>query len=278
MSSAAAAVPAIALLAVCCVCAAGPAAALTAAQIVQENANARGGVAAWKQVETMAWVGHIESGKVPGRRVPFLLELRRPNSTRFEVAIENQKAIRAYDGSMGWKLHPTSNGLPELQPYSQDELSFARGAQAILGPLMDDVAQGGKVELEGSETVDGHGAYVLDVLLPDGMRHRVWVDAESFLDVKYERNFRNTHDQIATTTVVYRDFRTFQGLKMPVVIESSAATGSDDGKMVIERVALNPPLDDRDFAKPAVPSRHRNGVTIDARGPAPGAGVNSAPP
>jgi len=265
--------PAIALLAVFCVCAAAPAATLTAAQIVEKNAVARGGIAAWKKVETMAWVGHIESGKMPGLRVPFLLEQKRPNSTRFEVAVENQKSIRAYDGTTGWKLRPTSNGLPELQPYSDDELSFARGAQAILGPLMDDMAHGGTARLAGSETVDGRGAYVLDVLLPADLRHRVWVDADSFLEVKYERDFRNSRGQIATTTVSYRDYHDFQGLQMPVLIESSAATGRDAGKMVIERVALNPPLDDRAFAKPAVPNRHRNGVTVDARGPAPGAGI-----
>ena len=75
---------------------------LTAAQIVEKNASARGGVEAWQKIQTMAWVGHVESAKVPGKNIPFLLEQQRPNRTRFEVAAENQKAVRAYDGRKGW--------------------------------------------------------------------------------------------------------------------------------------------------------------------------------
>lgn len=251
---------------------AASAAAMTAAQIVEKNASARGGVSDWEKIQTMAWVGHIETTKAPGRILPFLLEQKRPNSTRFEVAVENQKSIRAYDGSEGWKLRPTGTGKPQLEPYSADELNFARDAQAILGPLMDDVAQGGAVTLAGTEVLDGRRAYTLDVHLPAGAKHRIWVDADSFLEVKYEREFRNSLGQIATTAVYYRDYRSFEGLQMPVVIESASAPDNGAGKMVIERIAVNPPLDERAFAKPNVPRGHHNGVTIDTRVPAPGAG------
>jgi hypothetical protein len=248
--------------------AAATAPGLTAAQIIDKNAAARGGVAAWRKIRSMAWVGHVESAKVPGQNMPFLLEQKRPNSTRFEIVAQNQKSVRAYDGSSGWKLRPGGSGIPEAQTYTPDELNFARGAQAIDGPLMEDVAAGGDVTLGGIEEVDGHKAHVLKVRLPSGAQHRVWVDAETFLELKYEREFRNAQGRNAVTAMFYRDYHDFQGLQIPVVIESGSASGKDSSKMVIERVALNPPLDEQLFARPNLPVRRHRGVTVDTRGAA----------
>ncbi len=240
---------------------------LTVAQIIEKNASARGGLEGWHKIQTMAWVGHVESAKFPGKNIPFLLEQQRPNRTRFEIAAENQKSIRAYDGRKGWKLRPGSNGIPELRAFTADELSFARGAQVIGGPLMEDVAQGGAVTLRGVDALDGHRAYALNVQLPSGTHHRVWVDTQSFLEVKYEREFRDSQGQNAVTAVYYRNYHSFDGLLMPVVIESSAAAAVDTNKMVIERVALNPPLDGQIFEAPRVVVPKHHGVSVDTRDP-----------
>lgn len=245
--------------------AAEPPPELTAAQVVAKNAAARGGAEAWSKVQTMAWVGHIESAKVPGQSMPFLLEQQRPHSTRFELIAQNQKSIRAYDGSQGWKLRPGSNGMPELQPFSPEELNFARGAQAVDGPLMEDVAQGGVVTFGGVDAVDGRSAYLLNIQLPNGARHRVWVDTQSFLELKYEREFRNGKGGNTLTAVLYRDYHDFEGLQMPTVIEFGAVEAGDASRMVIERIALNPPLDEKTFARPDVPQPRHRGVIVDTR-------------
>ena len=238
---------------------------LTATQVVEKNAAARGGLEAWHKVHTMAWVGHIESAKLPGQNMPFLLEQQRPHSTRFEIIAQNQKSIRAYDGAQGWKQRPGSNGMPVLQPYTPEELDFARGAQAVDGPLMEDVAQGGVVTLGGVDAVDGHSAYLLNIQLPNGARHRVWVDTKSFLEVKYEREFRDAQGRNAMTAVLYSDYHDFQGLQMPTTIAFGAAGAGDASRMVIERVALNPPLDEKTFSRPDVPQTRHRGVIVDAR-------------
>jgi hypothetical protein len=246
--------------------AAGPARELTAEQVVAKNVAARGGAEAWQKIQTMAWVGHVETASVPGHNMPFLLEQKRPHSTRFELIAQNQKSIRAYDGSKGWKLRPGSNGMPELQPYTPEELNFARGAQAVDGPLMEDVAQGAVVTFGGVDAVDGHSAYLLNVQLPNGAHHRVWVDAQSFLELKYEREFPNAQGRNAVTAVLYRDYHDFEGLKLPTVIEFGAAGAGDASRMVIERIALNPPLDEKTFAQPNVPqTRRHGGVIVDTR-------------
>jgi hypothetical protein len=274
----------LALLCVLAACALSPAVAqaaapsLSAEEIVQKNAAARGGLEAWQRLQTMAWTGYVESGSTPGRKLPFLLEQQRPNKTRFELITDGQSSLRIYDGRGGWKLRTNpANGRPELTPYSDDELRYARGAQVIDGPLMDCVAKGGVVTLAGNGPVEGRKAYVLDVTLPAGDSLRVWVDAETFLEVRQDRQVRSGAGKVSTVTVLFRDYREFQGVKIPTTIETGAAAGASPNKLVIERVALNPELDDHAFARPDTPVSRRNSVIVDTRGAAQPGGAPPPP-
>jgi hypothetical protein len=243
-----------------------PASTLSAAQIVEKNVAARGGLEAWRKIQTMTWTGHVENGSAAGRGMPFVLELKRPNKTRFEILALNQVSVRVYDGTKGWKLRPGQTGKPERQAYSADELAFAHGGQVIDGPLIDHQAKGIGVQLEGIDAVEGRKAYRLSVTLPSGMSHRAWIDAQTFLDIKYDRVSRNALGQSATVWVFYRDYQAIDGLQMPSVIEIGSANAPATQRMVIDKIALNPPLADRVFARPSIPGQ-RNGVLVDTRAP-----------
>lgn len=238
------------------------AAELTAAQIVEKNVAARGGLEAWRKIQSMVWVGHIERMHANAPNLPFVLELKRPNKTRFEIKAQNQTAVRAFDGTQGWKRHPTSSGKPELQPYTAEELSFARDGQGIDGSLMDYQTKGVEVALDGVDEVEGHKAYRLKVKLPSGASHRMWIDAQTFLEVKYDRESRDAFGRPGTMAVFYRDYKTIDGLQIPLVIESGADTTKATDKMVIDKLVLNPPLADQIFAKPGMPGRS-NAVSGD---------------
>ncbi|MEI8031647.1 MAG: hypothetical protein WCH35_17880 [Comamonadaceae bacterium] len=242
---------------------------LSAAQIVEKNVVARGGTDAWRKINSMAWTGHVESASEPDRKMAFLLEQRRPGQVRFEISAAGQKSVRIYNGTEGWKMRATSSGKPELQPYTADELEFARGAQVIEGPLMDFVAKQSVITLAGIEAVEGRLAYVLEVKPPLGETHRVWVDAETFLETRLERRFHTAAGQAGVSTVEYRDYRPFEGLQLPVTIETGPVSGKSAARLVIERVALNPPLDEHAFDRPIVPLKRRMGsATVDTRGAA----------
>jgi outer membrane lipoprotein-sorting protein len=243
-----------------------PAAApmLTAAQVVERNAAARGGLEAWRKIETMAWAGHVESVS-SGRRVPFVLEQKRPDRTRFEVMVDGQKAIRVFDGTDGWKVHAGRAGQPEVEPYTDDELRFARAAPVIDGPLFDYAARGATITLDGMQEIGGREAYVLALRLASGTSYRVWIDAESFLELRFDREFVNAQGRPAVTSVYFANYRAFEGLQVPLAIETRMPDGKPGDKLVIARVALNPHLDDRRFAKPAAAVPRHGGVIVDTR-------------
>jgi hypothetical protein len=247
--------------------AAAPALAIpwTAAQIVENNAAARGGAVAWRRIETLAWTGHVESAGRSGRAVPFLLEQKRPDRTRFEVTVDGQKAIRGFDGAAGWKLRLGSAGRPELQSFTGDELRFARGAAGIGGPLMEQAAGGAAVSLAGLQEIEGRRAYALDLRLPSGGASKIWVDAETFLELRYDREFVNAQGRTAVSSVVFGDYRAVEGLQVPFSVRTGTPDGRSRDTLRIERVVLNPRLSDRAFAKPGSAVAPHRGVVVDTR-------------
>jgi hypothetical protein len=227
---------------------------LSATQIVERNVAARGGLEAWRKIQTMVWVGHLEGARLPMPNTPFLLEQKRPNKTRFEIIAGGEKSMRVFDGSLGWKVRSGSDGRPVTQPFTPQELSFAQRAPGIDGALIDAQAKGNAVTLEGTDEVDGRAAYRLLVRLASGERDRVWIDAQTFLDVKVERTSYDATGAAVPVAVHYGDYKAIDGLQIPTTIETSAGPATPVNRMVIERISLNPPLSDRTFAKPGAPN------------------------
>jgi hypothetical protein len=194
-----------------------------------------------------------------------VLALKRPDRTRFEVTAFNQTIVRVFDGKDGWKMRPSGSGNPDVRAYTPDEVKFARDEQVIDGPLLDHAAKGITVTLDGTDRLEGGDAYRLSVRLPSGAMRHVWVDAQSFLDVKYDRPVRGTSGRLMTIEVTYRNFRDVDGLKIPFVIESGAQGVDKKDRLVIDKVSLNPPLGDTTFAKPVTQGRHNSvSVGVDA--------------
>lgn len=248
------------LVAACLSCAvvAGEAAVpeLTAEQIVDRYVAARGGADAWHRIETMTWVGHIESAGAPATKIPFVLEMKRPDKSRFEIKAMDQAGVRIFDGSRGWKLRFTRGGMPAMQPFTAEELSYARDGFGIEGPLLDYQAKGVGVALEGTEEVEGQLAYRLGVTLPSGATHHVWIDARSFLEVKYDREARNAFGVSGTVSVMERNYQAIDGVQLPLVTETGGGSARPADRMVIDQVRFNQPMDDQLFAKPNLPGQH----------------------
>jgi hypothetical protein len=240
---------------------------LSAEQIVAKNVAARGGAAAWHNVQTMTWIGHIESARAPASGVRFVLDQQRPNKTRFEMDTMNAKTLRIFDGTQGWQGRSGHGGQDDLRPFTTDELKFARAGQGIDGLLIDHEAKGNLVSLEGLEDIEGRKTYRLEVRVPSGERDRVWVDAKTFLEVRYDRVTEGPVRLVTgrVVSVRYSDYKTFDGLKIPCVIETARGAGNAYDRMVIERVVLNSALDDSTFTRAG--AAHGRNLPMPSQGP-----------
>jgi hypothetical protein len=222
---------------------------LSAQQVVAKNIAARGGLEAWRKVQTMVWSGHIESAHAVVPSMLFMLSQQRPNKMRFEINAMGDRTLRVFDGTQGWKLHP-AHGRPEVQPYTIEEVRFAQSGPGLDGPLIDYADKGRSVSLVGIDDIDKHNAYHLIVRTASGESQHVWVDAKSFLEIRYDRPAGGPAGASRTVSVLYRDYRTTDGLTIPSIIETAAGPGTPPDRMVIERVTLNPALSNQTFRVP----------------------------
>lgn len=272
------------LLALCLSVAPAAPANLSAAQVVDKHIAARGGLTAWRGLQTLSMSGKMDVGtgdsiarslnfvrsdmpsmrKKPGLgtpapaapaeaakqvQLPFTLEVKRPRKSRLELVFAGKTAVQVYDGTSGWKLRPYLN-RNDVEPFTAEELKSESEWPGIDGPLVDYAAKGTKVELAGVEPVEGHDAYKLKLTLKDGTIQHIWIDANSFLDVKVEGMPRRMDGKMRTVWVYQRDFRSVQGLMIPFELETAVDGYRDTHKMVIEKAAANPALADARFMKP----------------------------
>jgi hypothetical protein len=240
--------------------------AKTAAEVIDRNVAARGGLDAWRKVETMVWLGHLEHAGKEAQRIPFVMTLQRPNLTRFELKEQFDQFTRIFDGAHGWKVRPGSDGRPEIKAFSPEEANFSRTEFGIDGPLIDYRAKGVTADLDGIETVDGRKAYRLSLKLPNGAERKVWIDIDTNLDIRLDRPATNPLKPAAPVSVYYRDYATVDGVRVARSVETGVgAIGSEAAdKLVIDRVLVNPKLDDGTFAPPATPMRRGGHVRIPA--------------
>jgi outer membrane lipoprotein-sorting protein len=223
---------------------------LTAAQIVEKNVSAKGGLEAWRAVQTMSFSGKMDAGGKSKTQLPFVLEKKRPGKTRVELVFANDTAVQVYDGTNGWKLRPFL-GRRDVEPYSPEELKSAAFESDLDGPLVDYATKGNKVELEGVEKVENHDAYKLKLTLKGGQVQHIWVDAETFLDVKVEGTPRRMDGKMRPVWIYLRDYKDVNGLMIPYVSETEVQGYKEKHKMVIETVVVNPKLEDSLFTKPS---------------------------
>jgi len=234
--------------------------AKTASEVIDRNVAARGGLDAWRKVNTLVWLGHLEHGGGETQRIPFVMTLKRPNLTRFELKEQFDQFTRIFDGAHGWKVRPGADGRPETKSFSNEELNFARTEFVIDGPLIDYLAKGVTVEFDGIDTVDGRKAYRLSLKLPSGGERKVWIDTKTNLDIRYDRPATNPLRPGAPVSTYYRNYAVADGVQVARSIETGVGgDGTVAGdKLVIDRVLVNPKLDDGTFALPPSPM-HRGG-------------------
>ncbi len=103
--------------------------------------------------------------------------------------------------------------------------------------------------LAGVEPVDGHTAYKLKLTMKNGDTQNIWIDAQSFLDVKVEGVPRRMDGKTHKVFVMQRDFRPVQGVLIPFVCETVVEGYPQTHALTVKTVTVNPQLDDARFTK-----------------------------
>lgn len=218
----------------------------SAAGLVNEALEARGGLERLRAIRSQRLSGKISFGEVAGR---LRIEFKRPNQMRMEIGLPAGTVVRLFDGTTGWSSNPPA-GHPQLEPMSDAELSQARHEADMDGPLVDSAAKGIRVALAGKGTVEKRTTDQLDIVFPDGTAERYQLDAASHEPVRWELTTPVDGKERHFASTV-RATRRVDGVLFPTAIDSGAPGSAPSQRITIETIELNPLLDDASFRPPA---------------------------
>jgi outer membrane lipoprotein-sorting protein len=220
--------------------------AQTVDELIAKNAEARGGLDKMKAVHSVRMTGKMTMG--PGMEAPITVELKRPASVRMEFTIQGMTGVQAFDGQTGWSIDPF--GRKNAEPMSAEDQKEIEEQADIDGPLVDYKAKGHSVELLGKEKVEGSDAYKLKVTLKGGDVRYIYLDTDSYLEIKAEskRSIRGSEMEVESTI---GDYKEVAGLLYPHSIQNGAKGRPEKQNIVVDKIEVNPALDDARFKMPS---------------------------
>jgi len=226
--------------------------AQTADEIITKNLAARGGVEKIKAVQSMQATGKM---MMQGMEAPFTIKLKRPNEMRMEINVQGKTIVRAYDGKEAWMIMPFM-GSPDPQRLSGEETKEVEDDADIDGPLVDYQTKGNKVELLGKEDMEGTEVYKLKVTLKSGSERTLYVDGESFLELKSTSKVTRNGQEFEVDTTV-SNYKPVNGLMFPFAVESKA-NGQTLQQMTVDSYEVDVPMDESIFKMPVAASPQTN--------------------
>jgi hypothetical protein len=220
----------------------------TADELVNKNIEAKGGI------DKIKAINHVRmSGKVvfPGGFVAaYGQENSRPNLVRETFTLQGMTAVQAYDGTTGWQIQPFG-GKKDPELMGEDDLRDLLLDADIDGPLVDYKAKGNTVEYLGHDVVDGDDALRLKVTLKNGDIVYYFLDPDTYLEIRKETQefIRGSVKENASEMGAYKPVA---GVMYPYTVSSGPKNDPTSWQTItVNKVAVNVPLDDADFAVPA---------------------------
>ena len=225
-----------------------PLSAQTADSIIHRYIQTSGGMAKIQAIQTIRRTGRFQGGG--GFEAVVVQENKRPGSVREEFSLQGMTGINAYDGKNGWKIEPW-NGKRDAEALSEEEMRQILEDADFDGPLIDYQKKGNRVELVGTEQVEGTDAYKLKVTLANGDVSYYYMDTEYCVPIKIEtqRMIRGAQQEFETSL---GDYKQVAGVYMAHAYEMGRPGSQDKSRITYDKIEANVTLDEQRFARPGV--------------------------
>ena len=224
-----------------------PLSAQTADSIIARYLRSIGGIEHVQAVHSLRRTGRVTSGG--GFEAVVVQENKRPSQVRQEFSMMGMTAVTAYDGHTGWKIEPWQ-GRRDVESLSEDEMRGIVEDADFDEPLVNYAQKGNRVELVGTDQVEGTDVYKLRVTLASGDIRYYYMDTDYCVPIKIEikRTIRGTEQSFE---MVLGNYKAVAGWYLPFSIESRPTGGGGGSKVTFDRIDANVPIDDARFQRPA---------------------------
>lgn len=218
----------------------------SAEEVVARYLEARGGVEAWRKVESLQMTGIFS---VVSKRSDFTLIRQRGDLYRLDYLMQDVPAVRARDSEGPWMLNAWLK--PDGGRVTEDPYKKQLERESLFPLLLLDFEKKGiQIESLGSGDVEGMTTVDLKITLPDGQEEIWHLDAETYLEIAADSQIYD-YTQLAEPMqqrIFYDDFREVGGLIFPFQIEWEFWARLET--MTVEQITINPKIEGARFSPP----------------------------
>lgn len=225
--------------------------AQTAQELVAKNLAAKGGEDKIKAIKTLKMSGRYS--EADGFSADVTSVAKEPNLLRQSFTLQGMTQVQAFDGQSGWQINPFQ-GRRDPELLGEDDLRDMQEDADFYGPLVDAQAKGNTVEYLGHALVDGDDALKLKVTLKNGDIYYYYLDPETFLEFRTERQ-QFIRGSVREQFTEYGSYKQVNGVYMPFTITSGRRRDlSNAPTIVMAKIEANAPVEDNAFKMPAAPA------------------------
>ncbi|MBK7991954.1 MAG: hypothetical protein IPK14_00670 [Blastocatellia bacterium] len=218
--------------------------AQTVDEIISKNIQARGGSEKLKAVKTIKQTGILVQ---QGQELPVVIQVKRPNNARFEISIQSQQIILAYDGQTAWGISPFL-GTKDAQKLPEEQAKDVVDLADVDGLLVDYKEKGHKIEFVGKEDLEGSPAYKLKITKKNGDVVYSYIDVANSLEIKTAAKQTTPQGELEVETY-QSDYKSVEGVLFSHSVESKTQ-GQTILQVKINKTEVNLDIDDNLFKIP----------------------------
>jgi outer membrane lipoprotein-sorting protein len=216
-------------------------------EIIASHLAARGGE---ERIQALHSIRHTGTATASGGRVARVVrEVKRPGLFRLEFSSQGTTSVFANDGETGWQVAPLQGVFEPQSVAPETDAAAGVDQRDIEGPLVDWREKGHMVELVGRETLPSGEAFKLKLTLAGGAIRHDYIDVASRQVVRSDviRIIQGRPVELQNT---FSDFRDVGGIVFPHLIETRAEGRPEIIRIEVEKIELDPDLDDARFRLP----------------------------
>jgi len=208
-------------------------------EIISKHITAIGGAENWKKVTSMVTEGTVN---VMGNDVNVKVTQVNNEGQRQDISVAGMTGFIIMTPKGGWMFMPFQ-GQQKPEPMTADDVKESIDDLDIQGNLIDYQAKGHKVELIGTEEIEGTECYKIKVTRKTSGEQTLFIDKASHLVLKVSSK-KKAMGQEMDVNIEFGDYREINGIKVPYSI------GQGFGTMVVTSLKINEAVPAETFSDP----------------------------
>ena len=208
---------------------------LKAEQVVEDYLNAIGGRAKLNAVQNMQ-----STSSMSLQGMNFSIKTYQKDRNKYAVEMSmNGKVMnkQIYDGLTG-----TQSAMGQVEALDSAQLNDFK-EQALFCKEATYKTGGYKIELKGTEVINGNNAYVIEVLRPDGKKTTEYYDNKTSLKIREISTGKGMDGNPNVQTIDIGDYKDVNGVKLPYAMTVSGPFPVPF-KVTVSEIKLNAGVDD----------------------------------